>query len=160
MKPQRGDTKNMAGTYTFLGTHFVFSTKNRVACIDDNIKERLFPYIGGIIKELGGVLISINAMPDHIHIYAYMPKTCSVSKFMEVVKGNSSKWIHKTFPEKRDFSWQEGYGAFAVCKSLEKTVVQYILDQENHHRKKSFKEEFIEILKKHGVDYEEKYIWE
>ncbi len=149
----------MAGTFTFLGTHFVFSTKNRIPLIFNDINDRLCSYIGGIIKELGGILIEIHAMPEHIHFYAYMPKTVSVSKFMEIVKANSSKWVRTTFPEKKDFRWQDGYGAFSVSKSSEKKVIQYIRDQKHHHRKRSFQEEFIDILNKYGIEYDEKYIW-
>ena len=149
----------MTGTFTFLGTHFVFSTKNRTPLISNDIKERLCAYIGGIIKELGGILIEINTMPEHIHFYTYVPKTVSVSKFMEVVKANSSKWVHTTFPKKKDFGWQDGYGAFSVSKSSEKAVIQYIRDQQQHHRKKSFQEEFIDMLNKYDIAYDEIYIW-
>ncbi len=136
----------MAGTFTFIGMHFVFSTKNRIPLIDNIMNERLYAYIGGIIREISGKLIEINAMPEHIHFYAYMPKTISVSKFMEIVKSNSSKWVHATFPEKNNFRWQEGYGAFSLSKSAEDAVIQYIRDQQEHHRKKSFQEEFIDFL--------------
>ncbi len=149
----------MAGTFTFLGTHFVFSTKNRIPLISNDIKDRLCAYIGGITKELSGILIEINAMPEHIHFYVYMPKTVSVSKFMEIVKANSSKWVHTTFPKKNDFGWQDGYGAFSVSKSSEEKVIQYIRDQQHHHRKKSFQEEFIDMLNKYDIAYDEKYIW-
>ena len=149
----------MAGTFTFLGIHFVFSTKNRMSIIDNTMKERLYSYIGGIIRELDGKLIEINAMPEHIHFYTYMPKTVSVSKFIEIVKANSSKWVHATFPEKDNFGWQDGYGAFSVSKSAEDTVIQYIRNQHEHHRKKSFQEEFIDFLKKYGIEYDENYIW-
>ena len=151
----------MAGTFTFIGMHFVFSTKNRVPLLDNTIHERLFSYIGGIIRELGGKLIEINSMPEHIHFYAYMPKTVSVSvsKFMEIVKTNSSKWVHDSFPNKDKFGWQDGYGAFSVSKSAEDTVIQYIRNQQEHHRKKSFQEEFIEFLNKHDIEYDENYIW-
>ncbi len=149
----------MAGTFTFLGTHFVFSTKSRTPLISNDIKDRLCAYIGGIIKELGGILIEINAIPEHIHFYAYMPKTVSVSKFMEIVKANSSKWIHTTFPKKKDFGWQDGYGAFSVSKSSEEKVIQYIRDQQHHHKERSFQEEFIDMLNKYDIAYDEKYIW-
>ena len=149
----------MAGTFTFLGTHFVFSTKNRIPLISNDIKDRLCSYIGGIIKELGGILIEINTMPEHIHFYVYIPKTVSVSKFMEIVKANSSKWIHTTFPKRQDFGWQDGYGAFSVSKSSEEKVIQYIRNQQHHHREKSFQEEFIDMLNKYHIEYNEKYIW-
>ncbi len=149
----------MAGTFTFLGTHFVFSTKNRIPLISNDIKDRLCSYIGGIIKELGGILIEINTMPEHIHFYVYIPKTVSVSKFMEIIKANSSKWIHTTFPKRQDFGWQDGYGAFSVSKSSEEKVIQYIRNQQHHHREKSFQEEFIDMLNKYHIEYNEKYIW-
>ena len=149
----------MAGTFTFLGMHFVFSTKNRIPLIDNTMNERLYAYIGGIIRELSGKLIEINSMPEHIHFYAYMPKTVSVSKFMEIIKANSSKWVHDTFPNKDKFGWQDGYGAFSVSKSAEDTVIQYIRNQQEHHRNKSFQEEFIDFLKKYGIEYDENYIW-
>ncbi len=149
----------MAGTFTFLGTHFVFSTKNRTPLISNDIKDRLCSYIGGIIKELDGILIEINTMPEHIHFYVYMPKTVAVSKFMEIVKANSSKWVHTTFPKKSDFGWQVGYGAFSVSKSSEEKVIQYIRDQQHHHSKRSFQDEFIDMLNKYDISYDDKYIW-
>ena len=159
VSPERAKGIRVAGTFTFLGMHFVFSTKNRVPLLDTTIQERLFSYIGGIIRELGGKLIEINSMPEHIHFYAYMPKTVSVSKFMEIVKANSSKWIRDSFPDKDKFGWQDGYGAFSVSKSAEDMVIQYIRNQQDHHRKKSFQEEFIEFLNKYGIEYDENYIW-
>lgn len=149
----------MAGTFTFLGAHFVFSTKNRMPWIDEEIKKRLCSYIGGIIREIGGVLFEINAVEDHIHFYALTPKTLAVSDFMRIVKGNSSKWVHETFAEKKEFAWQDGYGAFAVCKSMEGKIVEYIRNQPDHHRKKSFYEEFREVLNRHGIEYDERYSW-
>ncbi|MDO8140087.1 MAG: IS200/IS605 family transposase [Candidatus Brocadiales bacterium] len=149
----------MADTFTFLGMHFVFSTKNRIPLIDDIIRERLHAYIGGIIREIGGTLVEINAMPEHIHFYAYVPKTISVAKFMEIVKANSSKWVHDTLPHKNNFGWQDGYGAFSVSKSSEDAIIQYIRSQQEHHRKKSFQEEFIDFLNKYGIEYDENYIW-
>ena len=115
--------------------------------------------MGGIIKEIGGTLIEINAQPEHIHFYAYMPKTFSVPKFREVIKGNSSKWVHSSFPEKKDFVWQDGYGAFTVSKSAEDNVIQYIQNQQEHHKKKSFQEEIIDFLDKFGIEYDKNYIW-
>ena len=114
---------------------------------------------GGIIKELGRTLIEINAMPEHIHFYAYMAKTFPVSKFMVVVKGNSSKWVHTSFPAKKDFGWQDGYGAFTISKSAEDSVVQYIRNQQEHHNKRSFQEEFIYFLDKFWIEYDKNYIW-
>ena len=108
VSPEKTKGIRMAGTFTFLGMHFVFSIKYRVPLLDNIINERLFSYIGGIIKELGGKLIEINSMPEHIHFYAYLPKTVSVSKFMEIVKANSSKWVHDSFPNKDKFDGRMG----------------------------------------------------
>lgn len=149
----------MAGTFSFLGFHFIFSTKNRITMIDDDIRNRLHEYIGGIIRETNGHLLAINSMPDHLHLYTHMPKTMSVSKFMETIKSTSSKWVHQTFPEKKEFAWQEGYGVFTVSKSNEASVIEYIHNQQDHHHKKSFQEEFLEFLKINAIDYDEKYIW-
>ncbi|MCC7213065.1 MAG: IS200/IS605 family transposase [Candidatus Brocadia sp.] len=157
--PERAKGIHVAGTFTFLGMHFVFSTKNRVPLLDTTMNERLFSYIGGIIRELSGKLVEINAMPEHIHFYAYMPKTVSVSKFMEMVKANSSKWVHNSFPNKDKFGWQDGYGAFTVSKSAEDTVIDYIRNQQEHHRKKSFQAEFTEFLNKYGIEYDKNYLW-
>ncbi len=118
-----------------MGIHFVFSTKDRIQLIDNIINDGLYTYIGGIIRELGGTLIEINAMPEHIHFYAYVPKTVSVSKFMEIVKANSSKWIHNTFPDKNNFGWQDGYGPFSVSKSSQSAVIQYIKTSKPSSRK-------------------------
>jgi len=149
----------MSGSFTSLGTHFVFSTKNRMPIISNDVSSRLCAYIGGIIRELGGILIEINTMPEHIHFYVYMPKTVSVSKFMEIVKANSSKWVHVTFLKKKDFGWQDGYGAFSVSKSSEDKVIQYIRNQQQHHRKRSYQEEFVDLLNKYDITFDEKYIW-
>ncbi|MBF0107381.1 MAG: IS200/IS605 family transposase [Deltaproteobacteria bacterium] len=149
----------MAGTFTFLGIHFIFSTKNRVPLIDKEFQGQLHQYIGGTVRGLKGKLIAVNSIPDHIHLYTTMPKTISVSKYMEIIKSASSKWIHQTFSDKKQFAWQEGYGAFSVSKSNETKVVEYIAQQEQHHHKKSFQEEFLEFLKANDIEYDEKYIW-
>jgi len=149
----------MAGSFTYLGIHFVFSTKQRFPLIDQHIQSRLHSYIGGIIAELKGKPVEINSMPDHIHIFASMPKTISVSKFMEILKSNSSKWLRKTFSHLDCFAWQDGYGAFSVSPTGEDRVVQYIRRQQEHHRKMSFQEEFIAFLDSNGIDYDERYVW-
>ncbi len=127
--------------------------------IDSGMDEKLYADIGGTIRKIGGKLIEINAVPDHIHFYAHIPKNVSVAKFMEIVKSNSSKWVHDTFPDKSDFGWQDGYGAFSISKSSESAVIQYIQNQKEHHQKKSFQEEFKEILNKYGIEFNENYIW-
>ncbi|MBI5307463.1 MAG: IS200/IS605 family transposase [Planctomycetes bacterium] len=129
----------MAGTFTFLGIHFVFSTKNRMPFIDNGMDEKLYAYIGGTIKGIGGRLFEINAVPDHIHFYAHIPKTVSVAKFMEIVKASSSKWVHDTFPDKHDFGWQDGYGAFSISKSSESAVSNIFKTNKNTIEKNHFR---------------------
>ena len=150
----------MAGTFTFLGIHFVFSFKNRAPLIDNTGLEIVCIYWRNNQEVCWVFVIEINAMPEHIHFYASMPKTISVAKFMEIVKTNSSKWFHDTFPSKGDFGWQDGYGAFSINKSSENAIIQYIRSQPDHHRKKSFQEEFIGYLNKYGIEYDEKLYME
>lgn len=149
----------MAGTFTHLGIHFVFSTKNRISWIHDDIRERLHEYIGGTARELNGRLIEINSVEDHVHIYVHVPKTVSISEYVGKIKGSSSKWLSATISGFDKFSWQEGYGAFSVSKSNERRVIEYIKRQQEHHHKMSFQEEFIEFLKVNEVSYDEKFIW-
>ncbi len=150
----------MAHTYTSLLSHIIFSTKDRVPMLDAELKTRLFPYMGGIIRELGGAGLSINGPTDHVHLLASLPATIALSDFVGKVKANSSGWVHKTFPNQREFKWQVGYGAFSVSVSQRDKVLTYIADQEEHHRKVSFKEEFMGFLKKHGIAYDERYVFD
>jgi REP element-mobilizing transposase RayT len=105
-------------------------------------------------------LIAAGGMFDHIHLCASMPSTMSIADIVNVVKSNSSRWIHESYSRLRPFAWQEGYGAFSVSKSEEAKVVRYIKNQEDHHRKRTFKEELIGLLEKHGIEYDKRYIWE
>lgn len=150
----------MAHTYTCLLSHIIFSTKDRVPTLDAEMKPRLFAYMGGIIRELGGVALSINGPADHVHILASQSASVALSDFAGKVKANSSGWVHKTFPSQREFKWQSGYGAFSVSASQREAVLEYIANQEEHHRKVSFKEEFVGFLKRHGVAYDERYIFD
>ena len=150
----------MAGTFTNLGIHIIFGTKDRFPMITSALQKELYPYIGGIIKNCEGIPICINGTEDHIHIYCMIPKNIAISEFIRRIKSNSSKWIHEKFPEKSKFKWQNGYGAFAVSKSMEQTVVNYISNQKEHHKKLSFQEEYLLFLKRNKIEYDPKYIWE
>ena len=99
-------------------------------------------------------------MPDHVHILLSLPSTVSIAKAMQLIKGGSSKWVHDTFSEHRLFGWQVKYGGFGVSQSLLEKTIQYIRNQENHHRKMTFQEEFLALLKKHRIAYDERYLWE
>jgi len=150
----------MGHTHTNLLFHIVFSTKERVPQLDADLKLRLFAYMGGIFRELGGAALDINGPADHIHILALLPAKLGLSETVGKVKANSSGWVHREFPAKWSFAWQTGFAAFTVSHSQKQSVLDYIASQEKHHQKVSFKEEFIAFLKKHEIEYDDKYLWE
>jgi REP element-mobilizing transposase RayT len=149
----------MANTYTQLYIHFVFAVKERYSLISKKWRDELFKYISGIIKEQGHKIYAINGMPDHIHILVSMNPKQSPSDLMMHVKKNSSAWINSRRLVMGRFSWQEGYGAFSYSKSHIPTVANYITNQESHHTRKSFREEYIQILESFGIEYSERYIF-
>jgi REP element-mobilizing transposase RayT len=138
----------------------VFSTKERRQLIAPQLRERLWPFLGGIARQNKMKAIEVGGVEDHVHILLSLPPTMAVAKAVQLIKGGSSKWIHETFPEHRLFAWQEKYGAFGVSVSLLDTVIAYIRNQPEHHRTVSFQEEFLAILKKHKIEYDERYLWE
>jgi REP element-mobilizing transposase RayT len=150
----------MPQSITSLHYHIVFSTKERRSMIADDFRDRLYEYIGGILNENDSKLISVGGMPDHIHVLASINKELSISAALRLIKSNSSKWAHETFPKHRKFGWQAGYGAFAVSYSKLESVKKYIANQEKHHRKSTFKEEFKALLTKHDLNFNEKYLWD
>ena len=150
----------MAHTFTNLLTHIIFSTKDRLATIDDSLRPDLHSYMGGIVRKMKGSALTINGTADHVHLLIWLPPIVPISEAMRVVKTNSSKWVHDQWRERRDFAWQIGYGAFSVSQSNVSAVSKYIANQEEHHRKMSFQKEFIAYLKKHKIEYDERYIWE
>jgi putative transposase len=150
----------MAHTFTHLLTHIIFSTKDRQPFLDAELKSRLFPYLGGIIRAYDGKSLIINGPADHVHILASLAAKHSLSDLMRELKADSTGWIHKNFPNHKSFAWQIGYGAFSVSHSNVPDVEKYIAGQEEHHRKISFKEEFVAFLKKQGIQYNEKFLWE
>ena len=150
----------MGRTYTSLTYHLVFSTKYRRKFILPEFSEQLYQYIGGIIREKNGVLLEIGGVEDHIHIMAGIPSTIAVSDMMRFIKSNSSKWVNETNSPKTKFEWQPGFGAFTVSYSQQPAVRKYIQSQAEHHHKKTFEEEFVQILKTHGIEYDPKYVFE
>lgn len=149
----------MANTYAALHYHLIFSTKNRGAHLTPEIEQRVWAYIGGVARKHKLTALQIGGFDDHIHALVMAPPTLSPSQIAQYLKGDSSKWIHDTFPQLRDFAWQEGYGAFTVSQSNVPAVVKYIQNQRAHHQQRSFQEEYLEFLQKHGVDYDERYVW-
>ena len=149
----------MPQSYTRHVYHIIYSTKDREPLITGDIKPELFKYMGGIFRKLNSVAFTINGMPDHVHILAALPPTEAVADIVGKVKSNSSKWIHERWPIHSRFGWQNGYGAFTVSISKEAKARQYIAEQEKHHFKRSFKQEFLWFLKEHEVKYNERFIW-
>lgn len=157
--PATGDP-TMAGTYTKLYYHIVFSTKHRRPLIAPQIEENLHAYMGGIVRGLGGVCLEINGMADHVHILAILPPKIAVSDALREIKANSSKWLHETWPDFKGFGWQDGYAAFTVSRSQVEPVAQYVRDQKHHHAQWDYKTELIGLLTKHDVEYDERYVWD
>lgn len=148
----------MSDSYTNLLYHIVFSTKDRQPIITDEYQPRLYDYLGGTIRNLGGISLGINGTEDHVHVLAKLRPDKSLSDVLRDLKANASGWMHDVFPDLKDFSWQRGYGAFTVSASNVATVQNYIARQKEHHQKQSFRDEFIEFLKANGIEYDEKYI--
>ena len=149
----------MPNTYTQLHIQFVFAVKYRAAVIKPAWKEALHKYITGIFQENGHKMLQINSMPDHIHILIGMRPTQAVSSLIQNIKTESSKWIKDKKHCSSTFAWQEGYGAFSYSKSHVDKVIRYIQNQEIHHSKQTFLEEYLEFLKAFAVEYDEKYIF-
>jgi REP element-mobilizing transposase RayT len=124
------------------------------------LQERLWPYLGGIARENKMTAIEIGGVEDHVHMLLSLPPTMPIAKALQLIKGGSSKWVHDTFPEHSSFGWQVKYGAFSVSVSQLDKIIAYIKGQPEHHRKMTFKEEFISLVKKHGIPYDERYLWE
>jgi putative transposase len=140
--------------------HIIFSTKNRHNFISKEIKDELYRYISGTLKNIRSEPIIINGVSDHIHILCTLPRIISQAGLLEEIKKSSSKWIKTKDKSFEKFAWQSGYGIFSVSSSLIKNVVTYIKNQEEHHKKVTFQEEFILFLKKYNIEYDERYLWE
>ncbi len=140
--------------------HIVFSTKLSKPFIAQAIKKELYSYMASILKDCYCSPIIIGGVEDHVHVLCKLSKTRSISSVIEDVKKKSSKWIKNKGIEYKDFYWQNGYGAFSIGKSQVNTLKEYIQKQEDHHRNKSFKEEFLEILNRYGIEYDEHYLWD
>lgn len=149
----------MANSYNVCVMHCVFSTKERHQQITDDFRERLWAYVGGIARDNGMKAIAVGGTVDHIHVLLSLPATMAVAKAVQLIKGGSSKWIHDTFPEHGLFVWQEGYGAFSVSKSRLDETVAYINNQAQHHAKRSFQNEYRALMEKHGLEWDERYVW-
>lgn len=150
----------MANTYTSLHYHVIFSTKNREPWIRAEFEPRIWAYLGGIAREHDLKPLKIGGSGNHVHLLLGIPPAIAVSKAVQQIKGGSSGWIKETFPELGGFGWQDGYGAFTVSKSLVGEVNHYIATQREHHRLKTFEEEYRAFLEKHEVTYDERYLFD
>ena len=148
----------MANTYVKNIVHIVFHIKSKGTPILADDLDRVHRYIGGITKGVGGTLIEIGGMPDHVHLLTSLPKTMALSDFVKTIKANSSRWIKELNPYYGGFSWQDGYGAFSVSDSVVPKVVNYIRNQESHHKQRSFIDEYKSFLDACGINYDEKYL--
>jgi len=149
----------MGNTYTQIHIQSVFTVQNRNCVIRKKWRDELYKYITSIIQSNGHKVLAINGMPDHLHVFFGMRPSQSLSGLMKDVKADSSKWINERGFVRGKFSWQEGYGAFSYSKSHVNKVIDYIRNQEEHHHKKTFIEEYTELLKKFEVDYDEQYVF-
>ena len=137
--------------------HLIFSTHGRRPLIKSDFRGDLFAYLGGIIREMDGTALIVNGTADHVHMLVRIRPAQSSAQIARVVKANSSRWVHEKWSPK--FAWQTGYGVFSVSESNVAAVTKYIAEQEEHHRRHSFREEFVAFLKKNNVAYDERYIW-
>src|SRR6266481_2403927 len=149
----------MSHSYVSNLMHCTFSTKDRYPFINARLESRLWPYLGGIARENRMKALAIGGTTDHVHALLSLPGMMSFAKAVQLMKGGSSKWVHDRFPTFKKFEWQEGYGAFSVSASQVQKTIAYINNQQEHHRKKSFQEEFLELLKRHGMDYDPRYVF-
>jgi REP element-mobilizing transposase RayT len=147
---------------SYIGSwvHCVFSTKERRPLITPPLCQRLWPFLGGIARQNRMKPLEIGGTADHVHILLSLPATLSIAQALQLLKGVSSKWVHDNFPEHRGFKWQEEYGAFSVSVSLLDKTIGYIQGQELHHRRRTFQEEFLALLKRHRIEYDERYLWD
>ncbi len=150
----------MPGTYSQLLLHIVFSTKHREPWITPNVADRLYPYIGGIVRAEKGALYDIGGIEDHVHLYLRWRPDAPISDLLRTVKARSSKWVHDTFPALDAFAWQEGYSVFSVSKSQEGAVKNYIAGQHEHHKTQDFKAELLQMLRRHEIEFDERYVFD
>jgi REP element-mobilizing transposase RayT len=140
--------------------HLVFSTKNRKPLIQESLQDELYHYIGGIIRNKKGSLLEIGGVEDHIHILAFYHQSISPAEMVKDIKSSSSRWVNDSGKCPHPFSWQTKYGSFSVSQSAINKVRKYIQNQKEHHKRESFQDEFRRIVKVHGCELDEKYMWE
>jgi putative transposase len=140
--------------------HIIFSTKDRERWLDSDVRRRMHAYLATICRDLGVDFVHVGGLSDHVHIVSTLPRTLSQAQLVEQIKKTSSKWIKTVNARCRGFTWQRGYGAFSVSASQLESVLDYVNSQQEHHRTRTFQEEYRELLRKHGVDFDERYVWD
>lgn len=149
----------MPHSYSSCLIHLVFSTRGRRKAITADIRDRLHAYLGGIARENEMKALAVGGTEDHVHLLLSIPATMPLAKAVQLIKGGSSKWIHDTFRLAQDFAWQEGYGAFSIGVSGVDDTIAYINNQAERHRVKTFEEEFVSFLNRHGVAFDDRYVF-
>jgi REP element-mobilizing transposase RayT len=148
----------MSHSFTYLLCHIVFATKHRRACLDDEIQPRLYAFLAQWIRQQNGIPLAVNGMPEHIHVLARLNQNKALAQVLRGLKADSSRWLHQTFPDLAGFGWQTGYAAFTVSRSQEDRVRIYIENQKEHHRDRSYLDEFRSLLKAHGLEISEEQL--
>jgi putative transposase len=147
----------MANTYTSCYVHYVFRPHHRRTVLQKELRTELFRFIGGIARNHGMVLLSAGGVHDHVHLLISLNPDISISKAIQIIKSNSSRWIKQNFKSMQGFRWQSGYGGFTIGVSQIERTRKYLDNQEKHHRRENFRVEYLEFLKRHGIDYDERY---
>ena len=150
----------MAHTFSDLVTHIIFGTKDRFPLIDTGLRKELHAYLGGIVKNIGGMPLTIGGVADHVHMLVELKPKIPLAGAVAKIKANSSNWVHSFGGMRRKFFWQKGYSAFSVSRSNVERVRRYIEKQEQHHRRVTFSEEYVRFLEQHGIEYDERYLFE
>lgn len=140
--------------------HFVFSTKERRPFLVPGIRARMHAYLATVCRDMEAEAFRVGGVADHVHLLNTLPRTVTQAAFVEHIKKSSSKWVKEQDAECREFAWQRGYGAFSVSVSQMEPVIRYIEAQEEHHRQRSFQEEYRELLRRHGIAFDERYVWD
>jgi len=148
-------------THSFVSSylHVVFSTKGRRNLIPAELQRRLWDYLKGIADHKGFTVVAVGGTENHVHLLLQLPATITIARAVQALKGNASKWIHETFPTCESFAWQQGYGAFGVGVARVPETVAYIANQERHYRTRTFEDEYLEFIRRHGLTYDERYIF-
>lgn len=150
----------MANTYSQINIHCVFAVKGRENLISEKLSDDLHRYMSGILKNDNAYPLAVGGWKDHVHVFFELHPDSKISDLMRMLKASSSKWINDNKFVSGKFRWQEGYGAFSYCRSQRNTVIKYIMNQEEHHKKQTFKEEYLGLLRKFEIEFKDEYVFE